>query len=294
MSHGEITDIQELINQKWVIFGFALSIGVWALVIAWWRGFFIPLSSSSYPSIRGMDVLKGFAFFLFAEILFIPALIGLIFLAWGTDLDKALDLYPSLKGWMNLLIILGGFLGIGCAYFGMTFAQRKGLWHQTSTPTWMHIGIGVVAWFISYPIVLAFNEGVSLALWHLFHQPFVEQVAVQNVRNVLTTPALFGFTALSIITIVPLTEEFLFRALLQSWLKEKIGKPFVAIVGSSIVFAVFHYSNSHGMTNIELLTSLFLLSCMLGYLYERQKSLWAPIALHSFFNFMSLLMIYRD
>lgn len=291
---AEVADIQEHLQQKWIVFWFALSAGLWALAIAWRRGFFKPFPFNPYPHIRGIDVLKGFGCFLFIEILFIPGLIGMVSIMAGIDLKETFELYPQVKGWMNLLIILGGFAGVSLAYLTLTPLQRDQLWHQTTTRWYVHIAMGVVAWFISYPIVLAFSEGVSLILWHFFQQPFVEQIAVQNVRNTMISPLLFGFTTICIVTIVPLTEEFLFRALLQSWLKGRFNSAWVAIVLSSSIFALFHYSKLHGITNIELLSSLFLLSCMLGYLYERQRSLLAPVALHGFFNFMSLLMITQD
>lgn len=291
---AEVTDIQEHLHQKWIVFWFALSAGLWALAIAWRRGFFKAFPVSPYPHIRGIDVLKGFGFFLFIEILLIPGLIGMISIMAGIDLQKYLQLYPQIKGWMNLLIIIGGFVGVSLAYLTLSPLQRHQLWHQTTTPWYVHVGMGIVAWFVSYPIVLAFSEGISLILWHFFQHPFVEQIAVQNVRNTMLDPILFGFTTISIVTLVPLTEEFLFRALLQSWFKEKFHHAWIAIALSSFIFALFHYSKFHGMTNIELLSSLFLLSCMLGYLYERQRSLLAPVALHGFFNFMSLLMITQN
>lgn len=291
---AEIANIQEHLQEKWLIFWYALGLSLWVIVIAWRRGFFKSFQASPYPIIRGIDVLKGFGFFLFAEILLIPALIGLSFSLTGTDLTHSIDIHPQLKGWLNLFIILGGFIGVVFAYLQLTPIQRQQLWYQTTTAWYIHMGMGIVAWFIIYPVVLAFSEGTSLAIWHLFHHSAVEQVAVQNVRHVKDNPLLFGLTAVSIVTLVPLTEEFLFRGLLQSWFKQKFHNATIAIALSSIIFALFHFSKKHGVTNIELLSSLFLLSCMLGYIYERQRSLWASVGLHGFFNFMSLLMISQD
>lgn len=291
---AEIANMQEHLQQKWIVFWFALSAGLWALAIAWRRGFFKSLPFSPYPHIRGIDVLKGFGLFLFIEVLLIPGLIGTIALMAEIDLQKDLQVYPQIKGWINLLIIIGGFGGISFAYFSLPPLQRHQLWHQTTTPSYVHIGMGIVAWFISYPVVLAFSEGVSLILWHFFQHSFVEQIAVQNVRNTMMSPVLFGLTTISIVTLVPLTEEFLFRALLQSWLKGRFQNAGIAIVISSFIFALFHYSKFHGITNVELLSSLFLLSCMLGYLFERQGSLLAPVTLHGFFNLMSLFMLTQE
>ena len=110
-------------------------------------------------------------------------------------------------------------------------------------------------------------------------------------RHFLQYRILFIAMAPAVIILVPITEEFLFRGLLQSWLKQKLRSPLCSILFSSGIFVFFHYSSQLGLSNIPLLSSLFVLSCMLGYLYERQHSLWAPIGLHCFFNFMSLLLL---
>src|SRR4029077_8915950 len=135
--------------------------------------------------------------------------------------------------------------------------QRGQLWKQTATPWYIHLGMGFAVWFLSYPLVLAFSQGLSLIIWHLSHHAFIEQVAVQNIRHAMDNPILFGLTSLAIVSVVPLTEEFLFRGLLQSWLKNKFHHTTAAIILSSLIFALFHYSSHQGVANIELLSSLF-------------------------------------
>lgn len=290
----ETVDIQVQLHEKWMIFWYAFGISILAFGVAWRKGLFKSFYASSLPIIRGIDVLRGFGFFLFMELLLIPILAGLVLFFMGKDSENFAHLNQGIKGWLNLLIILGGFGGVLLAYCGLTNLQRQQLWKQTSDPWYKNFGIGIASWFVSYPLVLAFSQLMSIVAWHLFHHSFVEQVAVQHLRKTQTEPLLFIATVLTVITIVPLTEEFLFRGLLQSWLKRKFQNSSIAIIVSSLIFACFHFSSAQGVTNIELLSSLFILSCMLGYVYERERSLWAPIGLHSFFNFMSFLMILND
>ncbi len=289
-----VGSLQDQINEKTIVLGLSFILSLFTLSVAWWNGFFKSFEFTRQPQqfqINGRNVLFGFAIFLFSEIAFVPSLIGIFFYFLNIDYSNEIYHYPQIQGWINLLIILGGFLGIVIAYLQLTPLQKEQLWHQKNQYWLSNIGIGITAWFISYPIVLAFGQALSLILWQLFRQPFIEQIAVQNIREMISNPLLFGFTAISVITIVPLTEEFLFRGLLQSWLKSVLHHRTLAIIISSIIFAFFHFSKMHGFSNIELLSSLFLLSCMLGYLFERQGSLWASIGLHGFFNLMSLIMI---
>ena len=289
----ESVEIQQ-IQEKWIILWRALGIGMLGLAIAWQLGLFTVFRARAYPIIKGIDVLKGFGYYLFAELLLIPALIIILFVLAGWGGPDTLFLNEKVKGWLNLLIILGGFAAVSIAYFELTAKQRSQLWVQTSHPWYYHLMIGISAWFVIYPIVLAFSQIISIGVWYLIHHEALEQVAVQNLRKALLDPWLFGLTALAVVTLVPLTEEFLFRGLLQSWLKRKFHNTTRAILASSLVFSLFHFSTSQGTTNIELLSSLFMLSCALGFIYERQRSLWAPVGLHGFFNLVSLLFIFQE
>lgn len=286
----DTTDIQLQLDEKWLIFWWALGISLFVLCIAWLRGFFKPFSSGRLPEITGEDVLRGFGLFLAVEGLLIPVLAGYLFTLKGWDANINVEA----KGWLNLFMVLGGFASALFAYKFLTAEKRKELWQQNGEP-WLHnLKLGIISWFVISPTVIAFNQIVSLGMWHLFHHPFNEQSVVITLRNAMDYPVLFGALALAIVTLIPFTEEYLFRGLLQTWLKRKFGSPWPAVLLTSFIFSLFHFTTDQGLTNVELLASLFLLSCMLGYIFERQRSLWAPIGLHSFFNFMSLLMIFNQ
>lgn len=286
----EALDIQTQLQDKWMIFWWALGMSFLTIAGAWAKGMFKPFTSSFLPVIKGTDVLKGFGYFIFTGLLLIPFLVG----AFYTILTGHFSLTPFIKSLIHFLMLLGGFLAVLLAYLQLTSLQRQQFWNQTTEPWYHHVLIGIAVWFAIFPVVIAFNQIISIALWHIFHHPFVEQTVVISLREAKQNPFLFGATVLGIITTVPFTEEFLFRGLLQNWLKQKFHSAWLPIALTSLVFALFHYTSAQGITNIELLASLFLLSCILGFIYERQRSLWASIGLHGFFNFMSLLMLFKE
>lgn len=80
--------------------------------------------------------------------------------------------------------------------------------------------------------------------------------------------------------IVPVFEELLFRGFLQTSLRSLTGRPWLAIIITSLIFATLH-PPMH-------IPSLIALSCCLGYAYERSGSLLRPILIHIFFNAMSI------
>lgn len=86
-----------------------------------------------------------------------------------------------------------------------------------------------------------------------------------------------GLVAVMAVVIAPLLEEMLFRGLLQTLLRTYVGRPWPAIVVTSLLFAVVHADVPHW-------PALFVLSLGLGYAYEKSGSLFQPIFMHAFFN----------
>lgn len=82
--------------------------------------------------------------------------------------------------------------------------------------------------------------------------------------------------------VVPLFEELLFRGFIQTMLRSLSGGPWTAIVFTSLFFAILH-PPTH-------IAALFMLSCGLGYAYERSGSLIRPILMHILFNGANVAM----
>ena len=150
--------------------------------------------------------------------------------------------------------------------------------------------MGSLTWVIAYPWIVVVGQLLAVLIAFIYSGPLPDQVAVKHLKDLSQHPILFSLTALAVFSLVPMIEELLFRGFLQSWLKNKMNR-FQAIILTSLIFASFHFSSSQGIENIEFVFSLFLLSCFLGFIKERQQSLWASIGLHSTFNFISILMI---
>jgi len=173
----------------------------------------------------------------------------------------------------------------------LTAEQKKSIFGDKTIIWYQKYFFGACTWFFIYPFVLASSLILDLAILVYLQKLPTEQYAVEQFRLALTQPTLLLVMGLTIPFLVPIAEEFLFRGLLQSWLKKRLNSPILGIIGAASIFSLFHYSSSQGVTNIQLLTTLFLLGCFLGYLYEKHKTLWASIGLHSMFNAMSALLI---
>lgn len=82
--------------------------------------------------------------------------------------------------------------------------------------------------------------------------------------------------------LAPIAEELIFRGLTQRRMRESVS-PWVAILVSSLLFAAMHGNFLQGIF-------AFCLGLLMGYSYERCRTLSAPILLHVGANLVSVIV----
>lgn len=240
-------------------------------------------------SLGVFHVIGVFLAFLFFQAASVPLLI----LYRGGTSPILLE-NPYAEGWFNVA-------NIGATLFmllGFTALQRQDvqrvIWSRGKKRTlFAHFRaflLGVGSWLVCYPIVYVFGHILRLAISLIPGYSPVEQSAVEALRRTFSYPLLNILMIAGMAGAVPVIEELLFRGYFQTWLRRRFGGA-ASIAGASLLFAAFHFSLSQSLSNLEYLPSLFLLSYALGYLYETQRSLWAPIGLHMAFNSVSILFL---
>jgi uncharacterized protein len=155
---------------------------------------------------------------------------------------------------------------------------------------WKTAGMGVIGWTVSYPFVLISSFVTNLISKWLWGETESEQVAVKHLKMTIGNTPLFVAMVFVIILIVPFIEEFLFRGLLQNLLKRYLSRGW-AITLTAVIFACVHFSSSQGIMNFQLILSLLALSGFLGFIYERERTLWASYGLHATFNAINVIAI---
>ena len=95
------------------------------------------------------------------------------------------------------------------------------------------------------------------------------------------SPGTVVWICTAVIVLAPLTEELLFRVILQGWFRGRFNTV-GAVLASSVIFSVVH-----GWPD---LLPLFPLALILGFLYDRTRSYWAVVVLHALFNTFNLLL----
>lgn len=211
------------------------------------------------------------------------------------------DLSDLLRGSPTLLMTLAQIFSIAFVtvyLFLFSLIQPAGtnpmIWNasQKRNPkSYLHdFGLGILIWLVGFPIVVFFNQIAEFLSYVLFGVSGIEQIAVRYLRLVQESPFLLIVALFSILVAAPILEELVFRGFIQTYFKQKWGFKW-ALILSSAFFALFHLAPSQGIGNFPLAISLFTLALFLGFLYERQGGLTAPIALHMTFNSISVIRI---
>ncbi len=161
---------------------------------------------------------------------------------------------------------------------------------KTSHSILFDYGMGVIAWFLAFPIVVVVSQVCDALIDLIFGTQHYEQAAVHFVKTAMQQPGALFLSMVSVMVFAPVVEEFLFRGGLQNFLKLHF-KTKTAIQLTALCFALFHLTLSQGIGNFSLAVSLFILGIFLGFLYQRQGSLFASIGLHMTFNAISAMRI---
>ena len=102
-----------------------------------------------------------------------------------------------------------------------------------------------------------------------------------------TDKFIFAFEALRFVFIAPFVEEFLFRGFLNNLLRGKVNA-FVRMSIVSILFAAIHMP--YYIHNWIQFLAYLIISIVLFLVYERRRSLFDAILLHSLYNGLLVIL----
>jgi len=139
-------------------------------------------------------------------------------------------------------------------------------------------------WILGGILVMIVTEYVLTSLFTFFNVPTAQNAAAIEATKHATLPMFGGLIVLSLLITGP-CEEILFRGLIQEYLRRHFSAN-GAILLASLFFASMHLFTLQGsLSGIRnVLLSLFALSLILGFAYERTDSLLVPILIHGSFN----------
>ena len=173
--------------------------------------------------------------------------------------------------------------------------KAKGLGGNLGWGLILAMAVWPVATLILVPVSLEAVRIVCRWLWDLSYTAQAHTL-LREMDGTGTTTHLWLVIILAVV-VAPLTEEIIFRGLLQGWLAGLLRSRWIAIAVSAGIFAVFHLATRENagvgevsLARLETIPALFVLGLVLGYAYEKSGSLYRPMALHLAFNALSLFM----
>lgn len=266
------------------------TLGLFALFIAKSRGFFYYQARTNIPFSLA-QLLGVFGIYLSMTLLGLPLLIACSKFIY-TLIYKESSFPIFILGWLQVFIIALTFFLIRATLCNQHKTIWKQIWKRSNSTQSIiqDIRVGILAWIVSFPLVITIGQLCDFILYAFFQLENYEQVAVRYLKKSIYSPSQLIPALLMIVCAAPIIEELLFRGCLQSYLKRYMKKG-SSIIFASICFSAFHFSFSQGIGNVSLLFSLFIFSLFLGFIYERQGSLFASISLHMTLNIVSVARI---
>lgn len=264
-----------------------------SIVVSWYakkRGYYnLPFKDHKHPAINFFHVITSFLIFIAVYIFFAPICLRFLASLFINHMNQI-----HLISFLQLFVFaLTGILLWIYAYY-QEHSMMKRIWKDWSFPGASTIpfdlGIGALTWLVAFPIVIFASEIAEAFNLIVFGEFGKEQIAIQYLKLALSSPFSLIVALLTIIVGAPFLEEYLFRGILQTWLRTKLS-PLGGIGISSLAFALFHLAPSQGYGNIPLFFSLFAFALFLGFIYERQRCLFSNIFLHVTFNLVSVIRI---
>lgn len=220
----------------------------------------------------------------------------LIFLVWllGVAVLQSLAsaLAPSLQHWRALFlsqvvysVASAAIVALVLTVAKFTFARGlKGFGLRLGTAP-KDLGLAFLTLLAVWPLILAAMSLTIIITRRLYGQGY--QIPQHEALKLITeypTAALQVILVIVAVGVAPVVEEMLFRGLFQTTIRSYSGRPWLAVVLTSLLFAGIHADASHW-------PSLFVLALGLGYAYERSGSLLRPIFMHAMFNAISIVTV---
>jgi len=168
--------------------------------------------------------------------------------------------------------LLDGSL-VGAALLFASFVQPPRGWHFGLRPTALKPAVGWAALgMVSFYVFAA----VYTALLH----PDVQQSVAEDLGADSSTIGLIA-AGVMIICVAPFCEEFFFRGFFYGALRNKFSVLVAALI-DGLLFGAIHFEGGHdGLLIIPPLATLGFIFCLV---YEKTRSLYPVIALHSINN----------
>jgi hypothetical protein len=151
------------------------------------------------------------------------------------------------------------------------------------------VAVGALTLALAYPLVSAVSTISAFISEAVMHQA-PDPVAHESLKKIVNDPHDAWVQVIMLCAVVgaPIVEEVVYRLMLQGALVRLTASPWVAVMGTSVLFAASHLSG--GTVPWHALPALFTLSVALGIVHLRTSRLGPPIVAHMGFNALNVAL----
>jgi membrane protease YdiL (CAAX protease family) len=226
---------------------------------------------------------------------------------------------PRRFPWVELALYLAGGFGVFTIASGLAsaYGPQKGIWPiilvvlcntlfiggsawtlgvRRKATTWEEIGIFPIRWKGKW---LLYALGLTLALTPLrgligLAVSMLIEGGVESLQNRADlimgmegamSGLEFAIRLLGVGVLVPISEELYFRGMLHRLIRPYL-KFWPRVLISSTLFGLGHFDS------IGVVVSSFIMGVVVAIAYERNKSLWLPVAIHAVTNSLAIVLLY--
>lgn len=256
-------------------------------------------SQTNLPFISKIMILVG----LTLVFMTIGSIIGIFFFTQITgmsfvqvaDFQKHLNDYPNMyDAVMALQTFSTPIPFIAASFFFWVVIEKQAInsfsFQEVKPPIFILVAILVIIFMFFDALIIEWNQGIVFpeSLRGIEKWMKKSEESAGELTKFLTdfkTPSQLIVAMIVVAVLAGISEELLFRGVLQNITLRAFGNPHIAIWFAAFVFSFIHFQ-FYGFFPRMLLGALF------GYLYYWTKNIWVPIFAHFVNNGFTLLMAY--
>jgi membrane protease YdiL (CAAX protease family) len=212
----------------------------------------------------------------------------------GMDLNQGMDVFeavtePAFRPFIKAGIGLNHLVMFALSAVIFAYWMRKKKWLSYFDFRSIDLDLllkFVVLLFLTYPLIGLSSvvlERVDLPEW----MKSLDEQSIESLMNMLKMDGVVDLIVnLVIIALIPaISEELLFRGIIQKELIKNMKSPQVAIFVASAIFSGFHLQ-------VQGFLPKLIIGLVLGYAYYLTKSIWYPMVLHFVNNGLQVVMLF--
>jgi uncharacterized protein len=256
-------------------------------------------SQTNLPFISKIMILVGLALVFMAigsaiGIFFFMQITGMPF-AQVADFQKHLNDYPNMyDAVMALQTFSTPIPFIAASFFFWIVIEKQPInalsFREVNLPVFLLVALLVIIFMFFDALIIEWNQGITFpeSLKGVEKWMKESEDSAGELTKFLTTfktPSQLVVAMVVVAVLAGISEELIFRGVLQNITLRAFGNPHIAIWFAAFVFSFIHLQ-FYGFFPRMLLGALF------GYLYYWTKNIWVPMFAHFVNNGFTLLMAY--